>query len=218
LDVNYDRFAKYFGELVCHPTVCKECQADVAPVQTPTTSSTAAASSSTTTANPSPKPPPPKSASSSTAPPPPPPKPTKTPGLVQTPAKTPSRPTKDSLNSPKKHTPAPKPQSTFGKWTTSFSLSVAATRAMFSDRGTTDDSDALSKKKTRRGDIAATALAEKENTSPTDEDESTGDTSVCEKYAELSLSDSVGPVRKKSQHWHDVITNMAASQDILVDV
>jgi hypothetical protein len=31
LDVNYDRFAKYFGELVCHPSVCKECQADVAP-------------------------------------------------------------------------------------------------------------------------------------------------------------------------------------------
>jgi hypothetical protein len=34
LDVNYDRFAKYFGELVCHPTVCKECQLDTAPVET----------------------------------------------------------------------------------------------------------------------------------------------------------------------------------------
>jgi len=186
LDVNYDRFAKYFGELVSHPGVCKECQADTVslvatPVKPPLTKATS------TTPNP------PKS--------------------VKTPK---TQPKETSSSSSPKKTPAPK--STFGKWTSSISMSVAATRAIFSDRCNTDDSDASvsSKKKapfkTRRDDVVA--LSEKENTSPpADEDEVTGDTSVCEKYAELSLSESsVGPVRKKSQHWHDA----CVSQDIMV--
>jgi hypothetical protein len=179
LDVNYDRFAKYFGELVGHPGVCKECQADTisllagvkpSPAKTPT-------------------PAPPKS------------------------VKTPMTQGKETCNNSPKKTPAPK--STFGKWTSSISQSVAATRAIFSDRCNTDDSDGSVKKKapfkTRRDDVVV--VAEKENTSPAEEDEATGDTSVCEKYAELSLSDSVGPVRKKSQHWHDAC---CMSQDIMV--
>jgi hypothetical protein len=184
LDVNYDRFAKYFGELVSHPHVCKECQADTA----------------------------------SLVPAPVKPSPAKVPKAPATPTpksvKTPKTQPKETCVSPKK-TPAPK--SAFGKWTSSISLSVAAARATFADRCNTDDADASIKKKvpfkTRRDDIVATA--EKENSSPVDDDDVTGDTSVCEKYAELSLSESVGPVRKKSQHWHDACMSQ---QDILVGV
>jgi len=176
LDVNYDRFVKYFGELVSHPGVCKECQAD------------------TISLLPTPVKAPPKTATTPTS----------------KSVKTPKTQPRETCMSPKK-TPAPK--STFGKWTTSISL--AATRAIFSDRCNTDDPDGSKKKapfKTRRDDVVV--AAEKENTSPADDDEVTGDTSVCEKYAELSLSESVGPVRKKSQHWHDA----CMSQDILVAV
>jgi len=187
LDVSYDRFVKYFGELVNHPEVCKECQADTVSLHPTPTKPPKAPSPSKA---PSPKPP--------SAPPP---------KSVKTPK---TQPKETSVLTPKK-TPAPK--STFGKWASSVSLSVAAAKATFSDRCNTDDSDASTFKKklpskTRREDVVA--ATEKENTSPVDDDEVTGDTSVCERYAELSLSESVGPVRKKSQHWHDV----CMSQDI----
>jgi len=178
LDVNYDRFVKYFGELVSHPGVCKECQADTVsltatPVKAPPTKAT---STTPTTKS----------------------------------VKTPKTQPKETSMSPKK-TPAPK--STFGKWTSSISL--AATRAIFSDRCNTDDTPSSKKKapsKTRREDIVV-VVAEKENTSPLDDEETGGDTLVCEKYAELSLSESVGPVRKKSQHWHDACVSQ---DDVMV--
>jgi hypothetical protein len=178
LDVSYDRFVKYFGELVNHPEVCKECQADTISLQ-PTPTKPPAKTPSPSKAPSSPKPPsvpPPKS--------------------VKTPK---TQPKETNILTPKNG-----PKTTFGKWASSVSLSVAAAKASISDRCNTNDSDAsISKKKvpkTRREDVPA----EKENTTPLDEDEVTGDTSVCERYAELSLSESVGPVRKKStQHWHD---------------
>jgi len=73
LEVEYDRFSKYYGELVSHPAVCKECQLDTAPVEqkitterptTPKKSPKAASTShsvTTTTTTKPPAPPPRKS-------------------------------------------------------------------------------------------------------------------------------------------------------------
>jgi hypothetical protein len=65
LEVDYDRFSKYYGELVSHPSVCKECQLDTAPVETkvaerpptPKKSPKAASNPTTTTAAKPPAPP-----------------------------------------------------------------------------------------------------------------------------------------------------------------
>ena len=174
LDVNYDRFVKYFDELTSHPSACQACRSDFASLVAPVK---------------------PKAPITPKAP-----KSVKTPKNVKEPSM-----------SPKKATPA---KSTFGKWTSSISMSVAATRAMFADKHLDEDTSCKKKApfKTRRDDVVTLVTSEKENTSPSDDDEVTGDTSVCEQYAELSLAESVGPVRKKSQHWHDA----CMPHDILV--
>jgi hypothetical protein len=163
LDVNYDRFAKYFGELVCHPTVCKECQLDTAPMET------------------------------------------KQPELPPTPKKSPKAASSKSSKSSQV-------KSVFGKWTSTLSQNIAATKSIFASQGMdeTDRSVSGKKKPGRQEDAMA---VEKENMSPGEPRETT--TNVYDQYEALSLEETNGPEPQQTPHWHDTV-GMLLSQNVLV--
>jgi len=189
LDVNYDRFAKYFGELVCHPSVCKECQADVAPAETKQE-----------------QPPTPKKGSPKKG------SPKKASPKKET-AKPPKPPSPKAKEPPKPPSKSAQVKSALGKWTNSFSQSVAATRSMFSDfravpPNGTDDPDRSVWGKQRK--TPGQQLMDKENLTPEDTLE-TDD--VGEQYADLTLEETQGPEGGKS-NWHDAISMQVS--DMLV--
>jgi len=199
LEVSYDKFSRYFGELVSHPSTCKECQQDTAPVTdqkvttdqkverppTPKHTSKCHTSSHTSQATTAPTapPPPPPAAPASTAPP-------------SAAAKPPLPPTKSA-----------QVKSAFGKFTNSLH-NLAATRSLFAElRPQVDEDGAVHKKKalSRRD----TAFVAKENQSPgvlgTEPMETNGD-ELSQTFSELSMEEGVtGPDTNSSPHWHDIV-------------